>query len=157
MQPTLLLKTISPGWAKNFGLTKKKGKRYLSILLTMKMMKLGLLLEQFNLGWMYDTGEGVEVNPEAAIAWYGEAAKQGDQYAPYNIGFLYYTGSGVIVDFAKAQFWFLVARLNGNLKVDRWLRKNVARMSDEQKNQAIALFEAWKVEHLPVELSEPTP
>ncbi|MCS5566326.1 MAG: sel1 repeat family protein [Methylococcales bacterium] len=114
-------------------------------------------LAQYNLGWMYDTGEGVEANPEEAIDWYGEAAKQGDQYAPYNIGFLYYTGTGVTVDFAKAQFWFLVARLNGNPKVDRWLKKNIARMSDEQKNQAIALFEVWKAEHPPVELSESAP
>jgi TPR repeat protein len=114
-------------------------------------------LAQFNLGWMYDTGQGVEANPEEAIAWYGEAAKQGDPYGPFNIGIFYYTGTSVQADFAKAQFWFQVARLNGNPKVDRWLRKNVARMSDEQKNQSIALFAAWKAEHPPVELSEPAP
>ena len=114
-------------------------------------------LAQYNLGWMYDTGEGVEANPEEAIDWYGEAAKQGDHYAPYNIGFLYYTGTGVTVDVSKVQFWFLFARLNGNPNIDRWLKKNIARMSDEQKNQAIALFEVWKAEHPPVELSESAP
>jgi TPR repeat protein len=33
---------------------------------------------QFNLGWMYDEGVGVEKNKAEAVRWYTQAAERGD-------------------------------------------------------------------------------
>ena len=38
----------------------------------------GVALAQFNLGWMYDNGEGVPQNDKTAVKWYTLAADQGD-------------------------------------------------------------------------------
>ena len=36
---------------------------------------------QYNLGWMYDNGQGVPQNDKTAVKWYTLAAEQGDAYA----------------------------------------------------------------------------
>ena len=53
---------------------------------------------QFNLGLMYDKGDGVRQNFPKAVRWYRLAAKQGNVSAQFNLGLMYYKGEGVARD-----------------------------------------------------------
>src|SRR5207249_10269542 len=62
----------------------------------------GLVSAQFNLGVMYDNGQGVPQNDAEALRWYRLAAEQGHATAQNNVGFMYATGRGVPQDYADA-------------------------------------------------------
>ena len=53
---------------------------------------------QYNLGLMYDNGQGVPQNYKTAVKWYSLAAEQGDADAQYNLGWMYRNGQGVPQD-----------------------------------------------------------
>ena len=53
---------------------------------------------QFNLGTMYDHGEGVIEDDAEAARWYRMAAEQGHASAQFNLGLMYDNGLGVIED-----------------------------------------------------------
>ena len=61
---------------------------------------------QFNLGVMYDNGEGVPQDYVEAMKWYHKAAEQGHAGAQFNLGLMYANGNGVPQDYAKAAKWF---------------------------------------------------
>ena len=44
----------------------------------------GNAVAQFNLGLMYDKGQGVRQDYAQAVQWYRKAAEQGDAQAQYN-------------------------------------------------------------------------
>ena len=50
---------------------------------------------QFNLGVMYDTGEGVAQDAAEAVRWFRRAAEQRHARAQYNLGVMDRTGEGV--------------------------------------------------------------
>ena len=60
---------------------------------------------QFNLGYMYDTGEGVPENDAEAVRWYRMAAEQGDATAQVSLGLMYALGLGVPKDDVQAYAW----------------------------------------------------
>ena len=60
--------------------------------LTMRLAEGGDTTAQWNLGVMYDTGEGVPQDDEEAVKWYTKAAEQGDVDAQWNLGVMYDTG-----------------------------------------------------------------
>ena len=60
---------------------------------------------QFNLGYMYDNGEGVRQDYGQAVSWYRKAAEQGNAAAQYNLGVMYENGRGVRQDDAQAVAW----------------------------------------------------
>lgn len=68
---------------------------------------------QYNLGVMYDYGEGVEQNDEEAARWFRLAAEQGYANAQYNLGVSYSIGQGVPENFAEAVDWFRLAAEQG--------------------------------------------
>ena len=76
--------------------------------------KNGDVLAQYNLGWMYDNGEGVVQNYEKAFEWYSKAANQGNAQAQYNLGSLYQNGQGIGKDDKKALEWYRKATNNGH-------------------------------------------
>ena len=47
---------------------------------------------QFNLGFMYDNGEGVPQDYAEAVRWYRLAAEQGNAFAQVNLGVMYANG-----------------------------------------------------------------
>ncbi|MDD0759736.1 tetratricopeptide repeat protein, partial [Shigella sonnei] len=55
---------------------------------------------QFNLGVMYENGQGVRQDYVQAVQWYRKASEQGDAQAQYNLGLMYYDGRGVRQDLA---------------------------------------------------------
>ncbi|HEY3326356.1 MAG TPA: tetratricopeptide repeat protein [Novimethylophilus sp.] len=69
---------------------------------------------QFNLGWMYYTGQGVTQDYRQAADWYHKAAEQGLSIAQYNLGLMYGTGQGVTQDYIEAHKWWNIAGNGGN-------------------------------------------
>lgn len=69
---------------------------------------------QFNLGVMYENGQGVRQDYVQAVQWYRKASEQGDAQAQYNLGLMYYDGRGVRQDLALAQQWLGKACQNGD-------------------------------------------
>jgi TPR repeat protein len=70
--------------------------------------------EQFNLGAMYENGEGVTKDAAKAFEWYQKAAEKGYAKAQVNLGEMYLNGRGVGQDEAKAFEWFKKAAVQGN-------------------------------------------
>lgn len=68
----------------------------------------------YNLGTIYDQGQGVARDPVEAIKWFKLAADQRDNVAQFNLAVLYGRGDGVPRDSAEAQRWGRMAADNGN-------------------------------------------
>ena len=61
---------------------------------------------QYNLGVMYQNGEGVQEDKREAVKWYRKSAEQGFARAQYNLGSMYYNGEGVEEDKREAMKWY---------------------------------------------------
>ena len=75
----------------------------------------GDALAQYNLGLMYDSGEGVPQDHAEAARWFRLAAEQGHLGAQEFLGAKYWVGSGVPQDYVQAHMWLHLAasRLTG--------------------------------------------
>lgn len=60
----------------------------------------------YQIGYMYDHGEGVAQDGKEAAVWYRKAAEKGHAKAQYRLGMLYSTGFGVEQDQKEAERWF---------------------------------------------------
>ena len=69
---------------------------------------------QYNLGVMYDNGQGVLQDYKQAVAWYRKAAVQGVAQAQSNLGLLYEKGQGVPKDYVMAHMYYNIAAVSGN-------------------------------------------
>jgi TPR repeat protein len=69
---------------------------------------------QFNLGYMYDNGEGVPQDAKKAVYWYTLSAEQGDSNAQRKLGLMYANGEGVPQDAKKAAYWFTLSAEQGD-------------------------------------------
>jgi len=79
---------------------------------------------QFNLGVMYEKGQGVPQNLQEAVKWYRLVAEQGYASAQYYLALMYYSGKGVPKDYVLAHMWAnLAASQGGEVAV-----KNVMRL-----------------------------
>ena len=74
----------------------------------------GYASAQFQLGWMYDQGLGVQQNEAEAVNWYRKAAEQRDAYAQLNLGVMHANGRGVQKNEAVAVNWFRKSAEQGN-------------------------------------------
>jgi hypothetical protein len=61
---------------------------------------------QANIGWMHQTGKGMEKDLKKAYEWYLKAAKQGHEIAQNNLGVLYENGWGVKANPKRALYWY---------------------------------------------------
>ena len=73
----------------------------------------GDAVAQYNLGLMYDEGQGVPQDYEAAAQWYRRAAEQGYAAAQSNLGVMYAKGQGVLKDDKAAVQWLRRAAEQG--------------------------------------------
>ena len=64
---------------------------------------------QFNLGVLYETGQGVPQNYAEAVKWYHAAAEQGEPQAQFNLGVFYETGQVVPQNYEEAVKWYRLA------------------------------------------------
>jgi TPR repeat protein len=69
----------------------------------------GLAIAQFNVGLMYDNGQGVTKDEVQAMKWYRLAADQGRSDAQYQLGHLNYKQN----NYAEAAKWFHLAADQG--------------------------------------------
>ena len=64
---------------------------------------------QYNLGVMYQNGQGVPQDYKTAVKWYRLAAEQGNASAQGNLGVMYALGTGVLKDYVYAHMWGNIA------------------------------------------------
>ena len=94
---------------------------------------------QFNLGLMYETGDGAARDYAEAIKWYRLAARQGVTKAHNNLGLLYELGTGVLQNNVTAHMWYNIASANGNEKSAKWRDEIAAKMTPEDISKAQAM------------------
>jgi TPR repeat protein len=70
-------------------------------------------LAQYNLGVLYEAGQGMARNPAEAVKWYRLAADQGLASAQYNLGLAALLGRGLGQDDRAAAKWFESAGAQG--------------------------------------------
>ncbi|MBR9824200.1 MAG: hypothetical protein GYB36_00165 [Alphaproteobacteria bacterium] len=68
---------------------------------------------QYRFAKLLETGEGVDIDLEAARRWTERAANAGHRRAMHNLAVMYYYGSGAERDFETAARWFQDAALLG--------------------------------------------
>lgn len=68
---------------------------------------------QNKLGYLYETGSGLEKNEEEAVKWYKKAAEQGYAKAQFNLAKQYALGHGVEQNDQEAMQWYLAAAKQG--------------------------------------------
>ena len=81
---------------------------------TKELAEQGDAVGQYNLGFMYDNGEGAPENDAEAVKWYRLAAGQGDAIAQFNLALMYRRGEGVPQNDAEAVKWYRLAADQGH-------------------------------------------
>ena len=81
---------------------------------TSKAAAQGHIFSQYNLGYMYWSGEGTSEDYEEAFYWFSKAAEQRFAPAQTYLGMMYLDGRGVDEDFEEAFIWFSIAAEQGN-------------------------------------------
>jgi TPR repeat protein len=69
----------------------------------------GDAVAQFYVGFMFETGKGVETDPEQAIGWYKASAEQQNARAQFNLAAAYESGRGTEKDLAESHRWYLAS------------------------------------------------
>ncbi len=69
---------------------------------------------QFNIGLMYQEGQGVPQNFSEAAKWFERSADQGYVKAEHNLGAMYATGRGVKRDYVQAYKWMSLCAAGGD-------------------------------------------
>jgi TPR repeat protein len=92
----------------------------IAVLIVVADMKFGLVRGalptlQNNVGYMYQTGLGVEKNSRTAAEWYEKAAKSGNATAQFNLGYMLATGQIGRKDYAAAAKWYEAAAVQGQI------------------------------------------
>jgi TPR repeat protein len=104
----------------------------------------GNVLAEFNLGLMYENGQGVPQDYAAAMSWYRKAAEQGSARAQVNLGVMYGTGEGVPQDYVIAHMWLNLAAVNGDKDAVKGRDMVAAQMTPAQIAEAQKLARGWK-------------
>ncbi len=99
---------------------------------------------EYNLGVMYESGQGVPRDYAEAIKWYRLAAEQGFAYAQHNLGVMYENGQGVPHDYAQAHMWFSLAGAQGDKQAAKQRDIVAKRMTPAQIAEAQKLAREWK-------------
>jgi TPR repeat protein len=114
---TLLIFSCATAWAADFykGLAAAEAGDFATALTEWKpLAEQGDASVQYNLGLMYDNGEGVIEDDKEAVKWFRLAAEQGYANAQFNLGNMYFNGEGVIEDHKEAIKWYRLAAEQGN-------------------------------------------
>ena len=80
---------------------------------TLQVAEQGNAEAQFNLGVMYEGGQGVRQDYTKAVQWFRKAAEQGYANAQYNLGAMYANGQRIRQNYKIAKEWFGKACDNG--------------------------------------------
>jgi hypothetical protein len=69
---------------------------------------------EYQVGYMYQFGQGISQDYQAAVHWYALAAAQGSKMAQVNLGYLSAHGFGTARDYAAALRWYQLAAEQGS-------------------------------------------
>ena len=113
-----------------------------------KAAERGDYFSQYNLGYMYQEGQGVPQDYAEAVRWYRKSAEQGDVKGQSALGLMYERGQGVAQDYVRAYMWFNLAAALPQLGKDHdaaaEAREDVAkRMTRAQIAEAQRLAREW--------------
>ena len=101
----------------------------------------GDLRAQFDLGVLYDKGNGVPQSDHEAMNWYRRAAEQGEARAQYNLGLMYANGQGVSQDLVEAYYWISLSAAGGDVHAMDARDYYAEKMTLEQITQARQLLD----------------
>ena len=108
----------------------------------------GFANAQYNLGVMYDQGQGVAQDYKEAVRWYRKAAEQEHASSQFILGSMYDNGQGVPQDYVQAHMWFNLAASQTTGKDRERSVKNrdgiAPKMTSEQIAEAQRLAREWK-------------
>ena len=102
---------------------------------------------QYELGDLYNLGQGVPRDYAEAGKWYHSAAEQGQADAQLALGKLIWEGRGVPQDKTQAQMWLNLAVAQGNESARAYRDKVTARMTAEQLLEAQDRAREWAAKH----------
>lgn len=74
----------------------------------------GDISAQYSLGWMYESGQGVQQDNKKAAEWYKKSALQGSEAAQYVLATMFEKGSGVKQNNKQALRFFILAAQQGD-------------------------------------------
>ena len=100
--------------------------------------------EQSYVGYMYETGKGVERDVAAAAIWFRKAAEQGIADAQFNLGVMYDNGRGVPQDYVQAHKWYNLAAVSGDADAVKNRDLAAAKMTPAQIVEAQKLATEFK-------------
>ncbi|WP_374344721.1 tetratricopeptide repeat protein [Azonexus sp.] len=97
----------------------------------------------YNLGLVYQHGDGVPADPARALTWYRAAADKGDKPAQFQIGLMYQNGEGVAADPAEAHRWFTLHRRHHmhhahTPQMVAWRQQALALIDDRDRREQLA-------------------
>ncbi|KWV57805.1 hypothetical protein AS156_36970 [Bradyrhizobium macuxiense] len=103
---------------------------------------------QYNLGQMYETGQGVAQDFAVAAEWYRRAAESGIPHARLSLGVAYALGRGVPQDDLQAYKWLSLAVLSykaneGRRSAERARDLVATRMTSREITEAQHLVREW--------------
>jgi TPR repeat protein len=75
----------------------------------MVFAEMGVADAEFQVGTMYNLGQGLSQDDSAAVDWYRKAAVQGHKVAQFYLGRMYLDGRGVHQDYDEAYIWLSIA------------------------------------------------
>ena len=99
----------------------------------------GSAAAQFNLGLLYDRGEGRERDAAKALEWFLFSAESGFNRAQFRLGNLYDAGEDVERDLIEARKWFAIAAESRYPKA----KKRKKQVAKEMTPKEIALGDMW--------------
>ncbi len=76
---------------------------------------------QADVGYAYETGDGVAKDINQAVYWYRKSAENGNMYGQANLGYWYYQGQGVAKDDKQAFYWNKKAADQGLARAQTWI------------------------------------
>lgn len=85
------------------------------------LAKRGNTNSQYELGLMYQLGEGIDRDYQKAIEWYQKAAEQGNMNAQINLGRMFYNVSWLHKNYDEAVKWFSKAAEQDNAEAQYYL------------------------------------
>lgn len=107
----------------------------------LKLAERGDAEAQYNLGLIYNKGQGVTKSRRIAIKWFKRAAEQGYAKAQTLIGYLYFQGEGVQKNYKTAIKWTNLAAKQGDIEAE----KNLTIMSSHQQGNKEEAAELLKM------------
>ncbi len=121
----------------------KRGDYATAFKLCLPLAEQGDAHAQYDLGRMYDYGQGVAQDDAEAMTWYLKAAEQGDADAQNNIGVMYNEAWGVSRDYVQACMWLKLAAKQDHEEAKDDLAETDAKLTADQIAEAERLAAAW--------------